>query len=68
MSFIKALVLSHVIFNLNLIIKSSGAHTKLEINAEVNNDVGTGNFGSDYNEEETAESKGILSENVIVCH
>ena len=68
MSFIKALVLSHVIFNLNLIIKGSEAHTQLEINSEVNNDVGTVNFGRDSKEEEIVESKGISSEKIIVWH
>ena len=68
MSFIKALVLSHIIFNLHLIIKSREAHTQLEISSEVKSYVGTVHFGSDSVEDETVESKGILSANVIALH
>ena len=65
MSFIQALVLFHVILNINWTTKG---YSQLEILAPVSNGAGAGEFGSDSIDEEIVESKGMFFKNVDVWH
>ena len=59
MSFIQALVLSHIILNMNWVIEGNKAYSKVEISSQGNSDAGASNFERNLAEKKYVELTGI---------